>query len=204
MIRTALEFIQRELDAYIVDRENDIAHYSPGSVVDLKSVVSINGNAEPDNSKHILIMLAGIEEERRFGKQPNLTPAENNTFSKLNPPVELDIFVLFVAINNDYPTALRDISDVIAFFQSNNVFDEQKFPGLNDRVMEPVNKPWQLIERLSFRLLNFSFELQNNLWSMLGGKYIPSVIYKMNMLTFFDRRPRENVAAISDLNFSEK
>jgi hypothetical protein len=71
-------------------------------------------------------------------------------------------------------------------------------------VLEPANKPWQLIDRLSFRLLNFSFELQNNLWGMLGGKYLPSVIYKMNMLTFFDTKSKESVAAITNLNFPEK
>jgi len=204
MIRTALEFIKKELDAYMVERENDVANYSPGNVVDLKSIVSVTGNVDFDNNKHIMMMLAGIEEERRFGKQPYLIPADDNRFARLNPPVELDLFVLFIASNSNYETALRDVSDVIAFFQANSVFDEQKYPGLNSGVIEPANKPWQLIERLSFRLLNFSFELQNNLWGMLGGKYIPSVIYKMNMLTFFDTKSKESGAAITNLNFAEK
>lgn len=204
MLRTALEFIKRELDAYMVDRENDIANYSPGNIVDLKSIVSVTGNTEFDNNKHIMMMLAGIEEERRFGKHPYIVPADNNNFSRLNPPVELDLFVLFIAFNNNYETALRDVSDVIAFFQSNSVFDEQRYPGLNAGVVDPTNKPWQMIDRLSFRLLNFSFELQNNLWGMLGGKYIPSVIYKMNMLTVFDTKAKDSVAAVSNINFPEK
>ncbi len=203
MLRTALEFIKRELDAYIADRENDVANYSPGSIVDLKSIVSVTGNVEFDNNKHIMMMLAGIEEERRVGKQPYIVPLDNNRFARLNPPVELDLFVLFIAYNNDYPTALRDVSDVIAFFQANSVFDEQRYPGLNAGVMDPANKPWQLIDRLSFRLLNFSFELQNNLWGMLGGKYLPSVIYKMNMLTVFDTKSKDSVAAITNINFPE-
>jgi hypothetical protein len=203
MLRTALEFIKKELDAYMADRENDIANYSPGSIVDLKSIVSVTGNVEFDNNKHIMMMLAGIEEERRVGKHPYIVPADNNRFARLNPPVELDLFVLFIAYNSDYPTALRDVSDVVAFFQANNVFDEQRYPGLNAGVMDPANKPWQLIDRLTFRLLNFSFELQNNLWGMLGGKYLPSVIYKMNMLTVFDTKSKDTVAAITNINFPE-
>jgi hypothetical protein len=201
MIRTALEFIKKELDAYIVERENDLANYTIGNVVDLKSIVLPNGNINLDNNKHVSIMLTGIEEERREGKRPYIIPAENNRLLRLNPPIELDLFVLFVAHSSDYETALRDLSDLVSFFQANAVFDEQRYPSLNASVSEPVNKPWQLIERLSFRLSNLSFEQQNNLWAMLGGKYIPSALYKMNMLTVFETKSKERAVPITEVNF---
>lgn len=203
MIRTALEFIKNELDGYIVERENDSANYSSGSIVELASVVLPNGNVNLDSNKHISVMLAGFEEERREGKRPVMMPAENNKFRRLNPPVELDLFVLFVAHKSDYPTALRDLSDVIAFFQSNPVFDQQRYPSLNASVLAPDAKPWQLIERLSFRLYNLSFEQQNNLWAMLGGKYIPSALYKMQILTVFDTKSKEQTAPITELGILE-
>lgn len=203
MIRTALEFIKKELDAYIADRENDPANYAAGSVVELKSIVSPNGNINLDNNKHITITLAGIEEERREGKRPYIMPSDDNKFLKLNPPVEINLFLLFIAHSSDYETALRDLSDVIAFFQANNVFDEQRFPSLNASVTEPDAKPWQLIERLSFRLSNLSFEQQNNLWAMFGGKYIPSAIYKMNLLTVFDTKSRQTATPITQLGVLE-
>lgn len=203
MIRTALEFIKKELDAYIVERENDVANYTLGNVVDLKSIVLPNGNINLDNNKHVTIMLVGMEEERREGKRPYIIPADDNKFLRLNPPVELDLFILFAAHSSDYETALRDLSDVISFFQANTVFDEQKYPALNAGVSEADKKPWQLIERLSFRLYNFSFEQQNNLWAMLGGKYIPSAVYKMNMLTVFDTKSKERTTPITELNFLE-
>jgi len=203
MIRTALEFIRKELDAYIVERENDAANYTTGNVVDLKSIILPNGNVNLDNNKHITIMLVGIEEERREGKRPYLVPTDNNNFLRLNPPVELDLHVLFMAHINDYETALRDLSDVIGFFQANAVFDEQKYPALNASVSQPAAKPWQLIERLSFRLHNLSFEQQNNLWGMLGGKYIPSALYKMNMLTVFDTKSKEKLAPVTNLGILE-
>lgn len=203
MIRTALEFIKKELDAYIVERENDPANYSAGNVVDIKSIVLPNGSINVDNNKHITLMLVGIEEERREGKRPYLIPTDDNNFIRLNPPVELDLYILAVAHSNDYETALRDLSDVLGFFQANAVFDEQRYPALNSGVLDPTNKPWQLIERLSFRINNFSFEQQNNLWAMLGGKYIPSVVYRMNMLTVFDTRSKEKMTPVTELNFLE-
>lgn len=203
MIRTALEFIKNELDAYIVDREQDPAHYSIGNVVDLKPMSTPGGAVNITDTTHVTIMLAGVEEERREGKRPYYIPSGDKEFLKLNPPVELDLFLLFAAHNNHYETALRDISNVIAFFQSNIIFDDQRFPALNATVIDQANKPWQLIERLSFKLYSLSFEQQNNLWSMLGTKYLPSVVYKVNMLTVFDTRSKEVATAITEINIAD-
>lgn len=202
MIRTALDFIKRELENYMVEREQDPT-YTPGNVVDLKSIVLPNGNINITDTTHITIMIVGVEEERKEGKRPVLIPANDREYFRLNPPLELDLFILFAAHNKDYETALRDLTDVVAFFQANPVFDEQRYPSLNSSVTDPVNKPWQLIERLSFRLHNLSFEQQNNLWGMLGSKYIPSVVYKMNMLTVFETRSRERVPPVTEINFAE-
>lgn len=203
MIRTALEFIQKELDAYITDREQDPSSYAAGTVVDLKSIIKPDGTINVTETSHVTIMLVGIEEERREGKRPYYTPTDDKQFKRLNPPVELDLSILFVGHNSDYPTCLRDISDVIAFFQSNSVFDAQKYPGLNSTVADPVNKPWQMIERLSCRLCSLSFEQQNNLWALLGSKYMPSVVYKINMLTVFDTRGGDKTPSINEINYTE-
>ena len=203
MIRTALQFIQSELDAYIADRENDSANYAPGNIAELNTIISPTGTINLDNNKHITIMLTGIEEERREGKRPYILPADNNKFLKLNSPVEINLYVLFIAHSNDYETALRDLSDVISFFQANIVFDEQHYPNLNATVLQPDIKPWQRIERITFRLYNLSFEQQNNLWGMLGGRYIPSAIYKMHMLTSFDTKGSDVGAAITQLGVLE-
>jgi len=203
MIRTALEFIKKELENYMVDREQDAASYSPGHVVDLKPIVLPNGNNNLTDSTHITLMLVNIEEERREGKQNYYMPTDDKKFLKLNPPVEIDLFLLFAANNSDYPTALRDISDVIEFFQAHSVFDSQKYPSLNASVSDPVNKVWQLIDRLSFKLVSLTFEQQNNLWGMLSSKYMPSAVYRVKMLTVFETKSDEKVAAITELNFVE-
>ncbi|MDR0793340.1 MAG: DUF4255 domain-containing protein [Chitinophagaceae bacterium] len=203
MIRTALEFIQKELDAYIADREQDPSSYPAGSIVDLKSIIKPDGTINVTETSHVTIMLVGIEEERREGKRPYYMPTDDKQFMRLNPPVELDLSVLFVGHNSDYPTSLRDISDVIAFFQSNFIFDAQKYPALNSTVTDPVNKPWQTIERLSCRLCTLSFEQQNNLWALLGSKYMPGVVYRINMLTVFDTQGRDKTASINEISYAE-
>ncbi len=202
MIRTALEFIKRELDRYIVNREQDPANYTIGNVVELKPVILPNGDVNINENGHVTLMLVGMEEERSEGKRPYYMAIDDTQVKKLNPPVNLNIFLLFIASNGNYETALRDCSSIIGFFQANPVFNEAKFPNLNASALDPVNKPWQLVERLSFKLQDMSFEQQNNLWAMLGGKYFPSVLYKVNMLTAFETKTDRVAAAINELNFN--
>jgi hypothetical protein len=203
MIRTALEFVKKELEGYLVEREQSPADYSPGNVVELKPLMLPNGTFNITGTSHVTIMLVNLEEERKEGKRPRYFPVEDNKYMRLNPPVEIDLYLLFVAHNSDYPTALRDLSSVISFFQSNSVFDEKKFPSLNAAVSDPINKPWQLIERLSFQLHSLTFEQQNNLWAMLGPKYIPSLVYKAHMLTVFETKGKDLVSAIQEINYTE-
>jgi hypothetical protein len=203
MIRTALQFIQTELENYMVTRENDLTNYSPGNVVDLKPIVLPNGNNNLTDTTHVTIMLVNVEEERREGKQAYYVPTPDKQYLRLNPPVEIDLFILFAANNSDYPTALRDLSDVIEFFQSNTVFTSQQYPSLNATVTDPVNKPWQLIDRLSFRLVSLTFEQQNNLWGMLSSKYMPSAVYRVKMLTVFETKGNDKVASVTQMDFVE-
>lgn len=203
MIRTALEFIKKELETYFIEREQDPANYSAGSVVDLQSIMLADGTLNINANSHITMMMVNAEEERREGKRPYYQPSDDKQFYKLNPPVELDICVLFAAHSNVYETALRDISNVAAFFQANPVFDQSRYPALNAAVNDPVAKPWQLIDRLSFNLHGLGFEQQNNMWGMIGSKYLPSLVYKIRMLTVFETKGNEKTPSVTELNFTE-
>ncbi len=92
------------------------------------------------------------------------------------PEVYLNVYVLFGANKINYSTALQRISQVISFFQRKFVFTQADAPEL-----VPLN-----IDRLIFDLYSTSFDELNQLWSVNGGKYIPSVVYKMRMAMIQD------------------
>ena len=48
-------------------------------------------------------------------------------------------------------------------------------------------------------MVNMSTEKLNNLWATLGAKYIPSVLYKLRMLTFDSSDLREYRPGISTI-----
>ncbi len=44
MIRTALEFIKKEMDSYMAERENDLAKYMPCKIDGFKLILSLSEN----------------------------------------------------------------------------------------------------------------------------------------------------------------
>ncbi len=47
------------------------------------------------------------------------------------------------------------------------------------------------IEKLVFEMASITPEQLNNIWGSLGAKYMPSVVYKVRMLTFDNNIVRE-------------
>jgi hypothetical protein len=75
---------------------------------------------------------------------------------------------------------LRFISFIIAFFQQKSAFTRADTPGLDPE-----------IDKLIFEMASISPEQLNNIWGCLGAKYMPSVVYKVRMLTYNNNTIRE-------------
>ncbi len=134
------------------------------------------GNA--DTAKGTIVMsLVNIEEDRVYKvNETRFRPASSIGLSLQKPPVYLNLSILFAShFENDtlkYQAGLKMLSLVIQFFQHQNVFTPQNSPSLSS-----VN-----IEELIFELRTLSFQDLNNLWGVLGSRYMPSVLYKVRML----------------------
>jgi hypothetical protein len=89
-------------------------------------------------------------------------------------PVCLNLMVMFAAqfAAANYAEALKLISATIAFFQSRPLFDHHNTPDLDPR-----------IDRLALDIENLALGDLGNVWGLLGGRYVPSVFYKMRMVS---------------------
>jgi hypothetical protein len=92
------------------------------------------------------------------------------------PEVFLNVYILFGANKQNYEVALQRVAQVIAFFQRQYVYTPSNLP-----VLTGLN-----IEKVIFDLYSTNFEQLNHLWGVIGGKYIPSVIYKMRLAVIQD------------------
>lgn len=193
MLRTALKFIESELNTFMVLRDGN-SYANPPAV--LSGLVKRDGSIQSDPG-NIYISLTHLEEERLENKKPvyrtnNLT----RHLQVFQPPVRLNAYVLFSAVQADYPTTLRDLSLVATYFQHYNVFRANQYPDLNAGSSDPLQKPWQWIEELTVQMYTVTYEQQSYIWSCLGAKYVPSLLYKVRLLVVFDQDTEKEAAPI--------
>ncbi len=125
------------------------------------------------SEKDIIISLVNIEENRVSRDPQNYLRTDAGIVMK-NPAIHLNLTLLFTSVKLDtgYQVALQNIQRVIEFFQKKNVFDHSNTVGLDAG-----------IEKLILEMMSMNLEQLHQLWSMLGGKYHPSVAYRMRMIT---------------------
>lgn len=182
MLDVALSFLVKNLNAYMMLRTGtSFGEAELGRVVDEAGKCAI----KPD---HVGVSLVNIEEDRIFRSQmPDLTH-ENGKIVTYEPPLKLNLNVLFVANFQQYDQALRHLSIVLSYFQAHPVFARAAYPGMDSR-----------IERLSVELQSLSFEQLNQIWAFIGGKQILSAMYKVRVVTLQDREPTGVGAPVSAL-----
>ena len=148
--------------------------------VSLSAIVNQDGTIAIQGENKILLTLTNIEKETvgRNNSAFSGSPLSNNK----SPILTVNLYILFSAYfsNGNYPESLRFISFIIAFFQQKSVFNHINTPRLDPE-----------IDKLIFEMASISPEQLNNIWGSLGAKYMPSVIYKVRMLTYDNNVIRE-------------
>jgi len=191
MIDQVLDFLVKQLDTYL-RLKLDPSSSSP--FIQLANISRLqegggNGNNATFNA---FISLVNIEEDRISRSQDNFTRKDNVLLYK-NPPVFLNLYVLFAVNLSTYSEALKRLSFIIQFFQYQNVFTPLNSPTL------PAN-----VEELIFDLKTLSFQDLNNLWGILGSKYLPSVMYKMRLITISEEFVQGEAGLLNEIVINDK
>jgi hypothetical protein len=158
-----------------------------GNISEIVNDVNNNGvNAD------IIISLINIE-ENRISRDPTPYLRRNNDIIPKNPAVHLYLTLLFTSVRRagGYGLSLQDLQNIIGFFQKKAVFDHLNTPSLNPA-----------IEKLALDMVSLNLQQLHEIWSVLGGRYFPSVVYRMRMVTI-DSIPDEVGSTVKEviLNF---
>lgn len=131
----------------------------------------------------IIASIVNVEQDSPLRNGSHYSKISDNAIKYHNPAIYLNLYILFSAnvkfddIKGHFDS-LNDLTEIIAFFQKKNVFKSQDLEGLEDLVDLQFDK-------LIFDQYSMSFEQLNHLWGILGGKYLPSVLYKVRLVTVF-------------------
>ena len=159
MIFQAIDAIRAELTA-------------GGVPAELGNIGEILAGSTHGADENIIISLINIE-ENRISRDPQNFVRNGLDVKAKNPAVHLYLTLLFTSVRHEggYGKALESIQNTISFFQAKYVFDH------TNATLDPG------IEKLILEMISMNMEQLHQLWSMLGGKYHPSVAYRMRMVT---------------------
>ncbi len=163
-------FLQEELEGYLGPRFPDASALTALGSTQEGTV------AGKETRDRLILTLVNIEREgiaANTGQTHHATEA-----GARRAPQSLNLNLVFMIAANfpdNYKVSLAVLSQAVAFFQANPVFAQGRHPRLPEG-----------IERLRLQWQDLDLQAIHNVWSALGGKYMPSVVYKAGMLTLAD------------------
>ncbi len=172
MIYEALQIISEQLDKYLSEA-------GLNNLVVLENIGLLESSDDnADNLKgKVVLTLLNLEEEASLKNLPNFK-VKNGTTEYKNPPVHLNLYLLISANCDKYDKSLRCLSKTIQFFQGKTVFTSA------NTVYNRTNVAFDVFDHFKFNLelYTLSFEQLNYVWGTLGGRQLPSVVYKIQLI----------------------
>lgn len=165
MIYKSLNFLTSCLDSYI-QRKYGVTE---GSVI-LSRLVENDGTSTEEATNKLVVSLINVEKDTLV--QPFSTSGYNTNgqYSVSASPIYMNLHIILAANykGKNYDQALKFLSRGMSFFQDYSVFDRQNNPDMPEG-----------LEKLIVDVENIKIQEMNNLWSSIGTKYVPSVLYKV-------------------------
>ena len=154
-------------------------------IVQLNNIATIN-DEKNDLQDKIIVTLIKTEEEPTLKNGPFYSKRNESETVRHHPAIFLNMYLLFSITKRNYKEALQLLSDTILFFQSQKVFE--------GRVAEQseIDSGFKVHIDLHDIPLQEIFEL----WSNLGNKQFPFILYKARIIRIFDQAKFKSVHLI--------
>lgn len=181
MINQALQFTCDTLDQFLRNRFG-----LDDKTVLLNNLIESNGSIPQANQNKIVISLINIEKETLKAFYSRSQQLKGGSYQDINPSERYNLILLLSSNFDNYNETLRFLNEVIVFFQVNNVLDAAAYstipPGL---------------QKLEFEVEKITYHQMQGLWTAMGAKYQPSVIYKMRLVTIQGAQPEGFIQPVS-------
>lgn len=156
MIKRVLTYYAERLDEYL-----SRIHHQPEGL----ATVGLIGNGSEERPCKIVVSLINVERETAGGISAPVQRTADG-YTRQTPPLLLNLNVMIAAVYDErrYAESLSVLSDTLRFIQS--------APSFN------VDGTAYTIE-----IISLSTQDMNNVWTLLGGQYYPSVVCKIRRIS---------------------
>lgn len=155
MIKKILTYYAERLEEYLSH-----LHHQPEGL----ATVGFIGNGGEERPNKMVISLLNVERETAGGL-PTPVQRTSEGYVRLSPPLLLNLNVMLAAVYDErrYAESLSILSDTLTFIQSTPKFEVD---GIG----------------YTLEIVNLSTQDMNNIWTLFGGQYYPSVVGKIRRL----------------------
>jgi len=181
MIDQALSFTESILNQFFKNRFS----LDENAAV-LNAIIDADGSIPLKNQNKVVVSLINVEEETLKPFMQRNTKLQDGSYVKHAPIARYNLEMLITSNFDDYNETLKFLNAAILFFQSNAVVTSANYSSMP-----------KSIEKLEFDLEKLDYHQMHNLWSAMGAKYQPSVIYKIRLVTLDSDEAQQFMQAIT-------
>ncbi|NTW50990.1 MAG: DUF4255 domain-containing protein [Chlorobiaceae bacterium] len=194
MIYRSLKFLAGQLGTYFNGQEK------PGGLaavpIPILQNVSRLDEQEMKKANNVFLTLVNLSEEATMKNIPGNYVVNSNEAHYDNPPVNMNLYLLFSVCMPSYEHALIYLSHTITFFQGKCSFTRQNSVTTQEGLPDDFH--------IILDLYSLTFEQANYLWSTLGGKQHPFVCYKVRLLQMKRDNTRETRGVIRQVRIDDQ
>lgn len=184
MISKALQFTRDALDQFLRTK----FRLDEGKVI-LNALIEANGSVPQINQNKVVISLINLEKETLKPFYNRNQKISNGNYSEVNPSERYNLVLLISSNFDDYTETLKFLNAVILFFQVNPVLDGGVYSTI------PAG-----LAKLEYEIEKITYHQMQGLWTAMGARYQPSVIYKTRLITIQGEETQGFVPAVSDVS----
>lgn len=200
MLYQAMELIRQNLNAFIAEYI-PLAKPEPVVLGNIAFSTPDNPSTSVDESAQIYMSLVNVEEEQSLKNQDSVRQSEIRPLAYVNPPIYINLFLLFSANHKDYTMAIKHLGLVLLFFQGNRCFSIARTPVAATGVFAAPGEEENKIV-INVELMSLTFEQVNHLWGSLGGKQQPFVLFKVRQVEIDANRMLQGGGVITEIKIN--
>lgn len=155
--------------------------------IELTNIATVNdGDQYLLNKSSIILSLVNIEEDKTL-KNNSLYkeyPGNGGSIEKYKKPTQNLIlsllFTSYIKNEGNYPEGLDKLEYIIKCLQYNNVYYYDDLTLLEQTEVSEIQA--KSMNKIILDLVSLKSDQLNQMWSYLGSRYMPSVLYTMRMI----------------------
>ncbi len=178
MIDVAVRHIASELNQYLKK-----LFYISDDIVTIAHIGDYCDAANPQNK--LVVSLINIAEDQTPTRASQAHQASAYQTVGTSTPLSLDLQILISANFNPekYQESLKFITYTIEFFQKNTLFTAQNYPAIESEIAQ-----------LTMSLDTLNIQEWNGVWSSMGCRSMPAMMYSAKILGHNDSDKNEYLA----------